>query len=210
MLSGPNWLRAPDAVAGTSASTTIPTTNATRPIRTARNLIRNGPGLSFGRMPAPVQAGALASAVRRHLELPVAIEGLHRLSGGASRETCSFDIVPTDGTRDALVLRRDPSDMTGQSDRGVEFALLEAARVGGVAVPRVRFLLDPEDQLGSGFVMERVDGETIPRRILRDDAYATARTQLAAQCGEQAARIHAVDPSRLPALPVQGAREQID
>ncbi|MDQ6854238.1 MAG: phosphotransferase family protein [Actinomycetota bacterium] len=161
-------------------------------------------------MPAPVEAGALASAVRRHLELPVTIEGLRRLSGGASRETWSFDIVSTDGTREALVLRRDPSDMTGQSDRSVEFALLEAARVGGVAVPRVRFLLDPEDQLGSGFVMERVDGETIPRRILRDDAYATARTRLAAQCGEQAARIHAVDPSRLPPLPVQGAREQID
>jgi len=161
-------------------------------------------------MPAPVEAGALASAVRRHLGVPVAIEELRRLSGGASRETWSFDAVGADGARQELVLRRDPSDLAGQSDRGVEFALLEAARAGGVAVPRVRFLLEPDDELGSGFVMERVDGETIPRRILRDDAYATARPRLAGQCGEQAARIHAVDPARLPPLPVQGAREQID
>jgi aminoglycoside phosphotransferase (APT) family kinase protein len=161
-------------------------------------------------MPAPVEAGALAAAVRRHLGAPAEIEGLRRLSGGASRETWSFDTLATDGTRDELVLRRDPSELAGQVGRGVEFALLDAARAAGVAVPQVRFLLEPDDGLGSGFVMERVDGETIPRRILRDEAYAAARPRLAAQCGEQAARIHAIDPSRLPKLPVQGAREQID
>src|SRR2546423_8756649 len=32
---------------------------------------------------------------------------------------------------------------------------------------------------------------------------------LARQSGEQAARIHALDPARLPVLPVQGARDQI-
>jgi aminoglycoside phosphotransferase (APT) family kinase protein len=160
-------------------------------------------------MPAPVEAEALASAVRRHLGVPAEIEGLHRLSGGASRETWSFDAVATDGTRQELVLRRDPSELAGQSDRGVEFALLEAARAGGVAVPKVWFVLEPDDELGSGFVMERIAGETIPRRILRDDAYAAARPELARQCGEQAARIHALDPAGLPPLPVQGAREQI-
>ena len=161
-------------------------------------------------MPAPVDDAALASAVGRHLGEPVTIEGLRRLSGGASRETWSFDTRAADGTRDELVLRRDPSDLAGQVGRSVEFALLEAARAGGVAVPRVRFLLEPDDELGSGFVMERVDGETIPRRILRDEEYAAARPRLAAQCGEQAARIHAVDPSRLPPLEVQGARGVID
>ena len=161
-------------------------------------------------MPSTLDADALASAVRRHLGAPVKIDGLHRLSGGASRETWSFDATTEDGARHALVLRRDPGGLAGQSDRGVEFALLEAARAGGVAVPRVAFLLEAGDALGSGFVMERVDGETIPRRILRDDAYAAARPRLARQCGEQAARIHGTDPSRLPPLPVLGAREQIE
>jgi aminoglycoside phosphotransferase (APT) family kinase protein len=162
-------------------------------------------------MPAALDPELLRAAMVRHLVgEPVTIEGLRRLSGGASRETWSFDAVTPVGVRHELVLRRDPGGYAGQSDRSVEFALLEAAGVSGVAVPRVRFLLEPDDALGSGFVMERVDGETIPRRILRDDAYAAVRPRLATQCGEQAARIHAVDPSRLPPLPVQGARAQID
>ena len=161
-------------------------------------------------MPARIDDEPLAAAVARHLGQPVTIEGLRRLSGGASRETWSFDAVTADGTRHGLVLRRDPGAAVGLSDRSVEFALLEAAHAGGVAAPRVWFLLGADDGLGSGFVMERIEGETIPRRILRDDTYAAARSKLARQCGEQAARIHALDPARLPLLPVQGVHEQIE
>lgn len=160
-------------------------------------------------MPDRVDDELLAAAVGRRLDEPVTIDGLRRLSGGASRETWSFDAVSAAGERRPLVLRRDPGGYAGQSDRGVEFALLAAARAGGVAVPRVWFLLEQDDRLGSGFVMERVEGETIPRRILRDNEYAKARVELAPQCGEQAARIHALPPSALPQLPVQGAPELI-
>ena len=38
----------------------------------------------------------------------------------------------------------------------------------------------------------------------------TARPRLAAQCGEIAARIHAIDPDTLPRLPTHGAATQID
>ena len=109
-------------------------------------------------MPARVDDQPLAAAVGRHLGEPVTIEGLSRLSGGASRETWSFDAVSADGARHALVLRRDPWASIGQSDRSVEFALLGAAHQGGVATPQVWFLLEPDDGLGSGFVMERIDG----------------------------------------------------
>ena len=161
-------------------------------------------------MPSHVDEQMLSAAVGRHLGQPVTIEDLRRLSGGASRETWSFDAVGAGAARHALVLRRDPGPSVGLSeDRSVEFALLDAAHEGGVATPEVWFLLEADDGLGSGFVMERIEGETIPRRILRDDAYAPARPKLARQCGEQAARIHALDPTRLPALPVQGARDQI-
>ena len=151
----------------------------------------------------------LAAAAGRHLGRPVRVEDLRRLSGGASRETWSFDAVTDDGGRDALVLRRDPAGYLGWSERTVEFDLLRRAHDGGVAVPRVRFLLEDSDDLGSGFVMERVEGETIARKILRDDDYATARPRLARQCGEQAARIHAVDPAVLPQLPVEQADGQL-
>ncbi len=154
-------------------------------------------------------AGALASAVARDLGAPVEITGLVRLSGGASRETWSFDATPAGGAPLALVLRRDPGASVGASARETEFELLRAAGEGGVAVPAARFVLDPSDGLGSGFVMERIDGETIPRRILRDDEYTDARAVLAPQLGTAAARIHALDVERLPELPVLGAREQL-
>jgi aminoglycoside phosphotransferase (APT) family kinase protein len=135
---------------------------------------------------------------------------LRRLSGGASRETWAFDLVPVGGTRRGFVLRRDPGSHGDETGRATEYRLLEAAAEAGVAVPRVCTLLGPDDGLGRGFVMDRVEGETIPRRILRDDAYADARPGLARQCGEIAARIHAIDPAGLPPLPVLGAAEQVD
>ena len=160
-------------------------------------------------MPGPPDPELLARAVA-----PVcgagSVERLRRLSGGASRETWSFDLVDGDGARHGLVLRRDPSGHGGKSARSTEYHLLELAAAGGVIVPRVRRLLEPDDQLGDGFVMDRVDGETIPRKILRDDEYATARPLLAAQCGDIAARIHAIDPSTLPPLPMQTAASQVD
>jgi len=155
------------------------------------------------------EPAALAAAVGRHLGTTVEIRDLVRLSGGASRETWAFDATPADGTPLALVLRRDPGASAGQSARETEFELLRAAGAGGVAVPTVTFVLEPADDLGSGFVMERIEGETIPRRILRDDEYADARSELAGQCGTAAARIHALDVASLPELPVLGAREQI-
>jgi aminoglycoside phosphotransferase (APT) family kinase protein len=158
----------------------------------------------------PVDADALASVAARHLGAGVTIEGLRRLSGGASRETWTFDARRPDGHAEALVLRRDPGGHAlGSSDRATEYELLRAAGAAGVPVPAVRFLLEPGDGLGDGFVMDRVDGETIPRKILRDDAYAGALGRLAAQCGEIAARIHAVDPATLPAMPVQTASQQV-
>ncbi len=138
------------------------------------------------------------------------VDGLRRLSGGASRETWSFDLVHADGAREGLVLRRDPGSYGDETGRATEYRLLEAAAAAGVAVPRVRTLLDPDAGLGRGFVMDRVEGETIPRRILRDDAYAGARPHLAGQCGEIAARIHAIDSAELPVLPTAGAAEQLD
>src|SRR5262249_16169125 len=134
---------------------------------------------------------------------PGTIDRLRRLSGGASRETWSFDLVAPDGARHALVLRRDPAATALQSARSTGYGLIAEAAGAGVAVPKVRVLLEPDDALGDGFVMDRIAGETIPRKILRDDAYASARPLLAAQSGRAAAAIHAIDTASLPALEVQ-------
>lgn len=124
------------------------------------------------------------------------------MSGGASRETWAFDATVAD-TAHALVLRRDPGAAIGQTDRSTEYELLQAAGCAGVAVPAVTFLLEPADDLGAGFVMAHIDGETIPRKILRDPEYVAARAELVAQCARAAAGIHAVPVDALPRLPLQ-------
>jgi aminoglycoside phosphotransferase (APT) family kinase protein len=49
--------------------------------------------------------------------------------------------------------------------------------------------------------MDHIHGETIPRRILRDDAFVAARPKLAAQCGRVLAAIHRVPVAGVPGLP---------
>jgi aminoglycoside phosphotransferase (APT) family kinase protein len=153
---------------------------------------------------------ALAHLVGGFVDGPVTIEDLRRCSGGASRETWALDAVDAHHDRHALILRRDPSGQKSATGRGTEYSVLAAAEQARVPAPRVRALLAPDDGLGFGFLMDRIEGETIPRRILRDDAFDAVRPRLAAQCGAIAARIHAVEPATLPDLPVMTARDQID
>lgn len=144
-------------------------------------------------MDAAELASRLESFLAARLGGPVSVRGLERLPGGASRQTWSFTAATVDGER-RLVLRRDPPG-AGQSsmDRATEFGLLRAAAAAGVPVPSALWCDD--EAFGSpGFLMEHVDGETIARRILRDDTYAAARPAMAAQCGEILARIHTMDP----------------
>jgi aminoglycoside phosphotransferase (APT) family kinase protein len=124
------------------------------------------------------------------------VRELHRLSGGASRITSSFELLTDDGASQPLILQQDRG--SGIADPGrvrVEGALLRAAAVGGVPVPAVVALGDNEaDGLGPAWlVVERIEGETIPRKILRDPEWAGARTMLTAQCARALVDIHAID-----------------
>ncbi len=142
----------------------------------------------------------------------VAIENLRRMPGGASREIWSFDalLAGRDGgpTRRAMVLRRDPGAHQISTNRRHEFLMLRAAFEEGVEVPEVFWCSEDPAVLGASFfIMERVDGETIARRLLRDDAYAQARAAMPAQLAAILAKIHRIDPvkHRLDFLPEPGA-----
>jgi aminoglycoside phosphotransferase (APT) family kinase protein len=143
---------------------------------------------------------ALASALAVALDAR-AVTGLRRLSGGASRETWAFD---ADGR--PLVLQRERPGGLRHAGMATEAALLRAAAGQGVPVPAVvatdaDTTHDDDSALGAAWmVVERVEGETIGRRILRDDAFAVARSRLAAQCGDALARIHRIAPAAVPGL----------
>jgi aminoglycoside phosphotransferase (APT) family kinase protein len=110
------------------------------------------------------------------------ISNLRRLTGGASRETWAFEA----GER-PLIYRRG-------AGVGREAGAIRAAAGAGVPEPEV--IAFGQDWA----VMERVDGETIARRILRDERFARVRPRLAEQCGEILARIHAIPDDTVPGL----------
>lgn len=146
----------------------------------------------------PDFAPALERALRNALPNVEHIDHMHRLSGGASQETWSFDAI-VDGRTEPLILRRSPGGAeritTGSHavPLETEALVIEAARAQGVTAPRVRYVLRPEDGVGHGYVMDRLEGETIARKILRDAEFADVRPKLARQCGEILARIHQVN-----------------
>jgi len=146
-------------------------------------------------------AGALAAALAPLLG-HVEIAGLRRLSGGASRETWSFDAVAATSTV-PLILRRDPPGRPGEpGSMGREARAIGAASAAGLAVPEVLLSDDGADRWGSpGLVMRRIDGEAIARHLLRDDEYAAARRTLVRECAEFLAGLHAVDPAGVGDLP---------
>ena len=140
------------------------------------------------------------------------IVGAVRLSGGASQETWSFDIVHPNGNIGAI-LRRAPQGYGAAPARaaglGAEATLMQLAHGAGVPSPRVLHVLQPQDGLGTGFIMERVEGETIPRKILRDERFAQARPKLAHQLGKVLAGIHGLELARLPELRRMTAAKEI-
>lgn len=142
----------------------------------------------------------LAAVVSRALGGPVTVRDLRRLTGGASRETWSFDAVAADGAARPLILRRDPAQPRNRA-MSTEATLIRAARAAGVPEPEILAFSDDTGELGAAYiVMERVQGETLARRILRDDVFAAVRPRLAEQCGEVLGRIHAIPPDAVPRL----------
>src|SRR6202171_2547497 len=135
-----------------------------------------------------------------------------RLSGGASQETWSFDIVHPDGNIGAI-LRRAPPGYGAAPSRAAglnaEAKLMQLAYEAGLPSPRVLHVLQPREELGTGFIMQRVEGETIARKILRDAKFASARPILARQLGQGAAGIHGLPLAKLPELRRMTAAKEI-
>ena len=140
------------------------------------------------------------------------VTGAAKLSGGASQETWSFDIVHATGTFGAI-LRRSPQGYGAAPSRAAgldaEARLMQLAHDARLPSPKVLHVLRPEDDLGKGFVMARVEGETIARKILRDEQFAKARPILARQLGKVAAGIHNLARDQLPALREMSATKEI-
>jgi aminoglycoside phosphotransferase (APT) family kinase protein len=114
------------------------------------------------------------------------VVALRQLAGGASKEAWAVDLA--DG-REVLVRRAG----VGVIHRDTltleqEFHVLEAAVAAGVRVPRpVAYLGDVGGR--EAFAMERVEGETIGRRLVRRPPPG-----LALEMADELAKIHTIEP----------------
>lgn len=135
------------------------------------------------------------------LDGPVEIAELHRLTGGASRETWEFRAQSRQGEPRRLVLRRDPPGSGRPDSMALEASAIEAAGNVGVPVPALLDHSTDESLLGAPYLITtHVAGETIPRRLLREPEFEPARTTLARELGRVLARIHGIPPSSVPGL----------
>ena len=153
----------------------------------------------------------LTEVVKAQIPGATGLADLGRLTGGASQQIWSFDALTENGPI-GLVLRRAFGEKPQKAasmhvNLEGEARMLGVAGKVGVPVPVVHYVLQPEDNCGYGFIMDRVEGETIARRVLREDTYAEVRPKLARQIGEIAARLRNVplsdisDLSLMPAVP---------
>ncbi len=155
---------------------------------------------------ASALAGVLASRLQELWGTAVEVTGIRQAPGGASRESWDLNVRTAAAGERRLVLLRE----AGSRDRDVvmEAAAMTAARKAGV--PAAEVYDCGKGALGRAYLlMEHLDGETIPRRLLRDDAYAAVRPGLAYRLGEVLARIHQVDPEKIPGLPHADALGQL-
>lgn len=127
------------------------------------------------------------------------------LPGGASKEAWAVDV---DGER--LLVRRAGGGVIHRRTLPLaqEFRVLQVAHEAGVKVPRP-LAYYPDLGGREAFAMERVEGETIGRRIVRDPPPG-----LPAQMAEELAKIHALPAGRLDFLhafdPVENMRAELD
>jgi aminoglycoside phosphotransferase (APT) family kinase protein len=135
-----------------------------------------------------------------------AVTDLRRLSGGASRETFSFDL---DGSP-MIMQRVRPGPVAGNFSMDTEAALLREAAARGVPVAGVVAFTDDRSVADSPFiVVHRLPGETIPRRIQRDAEYEQARRALVSEGGAALALIHSIEPQAVPGLKVEQQVESL-
>lgn len=145
--------------------------------------------------------GLLSNIVKREIPGCRDLISCRRLSGGASQETYEL-VIDTESGQQKRAMRRAPggdqiATQAGRAGLALEARLFQQALAAKIPVPKIDYILVPEDGIGDGFIMEWIEGETLGARIVRSDKFATIRPKLAFQCGQILARIHAMDTTGL-------------
>ena len=120
------------------------------------------------------------AAVARHIGGPGTIHNFNQLTGGANKNTYSFE-ADVGAERLHLVLQipgkpkeDEPNPLEGVMPRVTadeDARLMIAAHDAGVPAPKVRAIFDGSDEMDPGYITEFVAGETLATKILREDRF---------------------------------------
>ena len=151
---------------------------------------------------------ALEAFIAREAGHPAALRALWRLPGGTMREAWALDVEIAGGAwagLHRLVLLADcgAQILYSRVPRDDELRVIAAMHAAGVPAPRAYWCI-PEGAphgLRPGLLMERVEGETVARRLLADAAFAAVRPRLLDQMAGALVRMHAVPAEALAGLP---------
>lgn len=126
------------------------------------------------------------------------IKQLIPLTGGASADINRI-ILAND---DELIVRRTLSKEKSVMaiPKILEAKIQKVVKKNGAPVPAIIFEFSEGEEIGEGYVMEAIPGETIPRKILRDKKFASAREKLPFEIGKSLAKIHQTQLDDLKAL----------
>ena len=138
------------------------------------------------------------------------VSNLIRLSGGANRETWSFN-ASTEEKQHSLIMQIDREGMdrlNGTCER--ESRILQIAKLNGVPVPTVVTSGFSEDSGSRSFsITEKMQGETIARKILRDTQWKKARENLIHDMAKALAAIHKIDRSQFKGIKLSDIRDPL-
>ena len=107
------------------------------------------------------------------------IDELIRLSGGSSNESWKISIKHPNGIKN-IVFRRTPdgNEKDGDNNNFVgitnEAKVMDVAKSYNVPVPKIYKIIDDKN-LGKGFFMEFIEGETLGVRIVNNDEFKSIR-----------------------------------
>jgi aminoglycoside phosphotransferase (APT) family kinase protein len=141
-------------------------------------------------------------------ERPVKVSNLTGSSAGARRLNVLFDAdgAGDDGVPLRLAATILPTSEIELNPISAEADVRALAQRHGVPTPRIyATCTDPSYVGGPFFVSARVDGESVPRRVLRLVHAEGIGERVAGQLGEALARLHAIDPELAPAELVSDA-----
>lgn len=144
----------------------------------------------------------LESYLAERLHAPTTITAIKPLIGGACQEHYALDVSVGGASPAEYVLRTDKGKALDASlSRVAEYQVIEAAYTAGVKTPKP-FLLEASPALiGHPFyLMERIPGTAIARKLLTDESLAGARAELPLELAKVLAHIHAIRPGDLPTL----------